>query len=138
MVVSIFGKECKTPVCKRNLNPVYEPKDATFEFPISMSLVRKSGSLNLKFVVWDKDMIGKDFLGKNALSVNEWFKGTAIAFDDPDNEVRPFTAKGTRIGVGIYTPLLSPFSLTSFLHAQTQSILGLCASNSALPTPLNR
>ena len=81
---------------KRNLNPVYKSKDATFEFPISMSLVQTFGSLKLKFVVWDKDMIGKDFLGKNALSINEWFKGTAIAFDDPNNKVRPFTAEGTK------------------------------------------
>ncbi|KAF8268505.1 C2 domain-containing protein [Lactarius quietus] len=86
VVVSMLGKEFKTPVCKRNLNPIYKPQDATFEFPIHMSLVQKLGTLNLKFVVWDKDMIGKDFLGKNSLSVNEWFKGAAFSFDDPENE----------------------------------------------------
>jgi len=86
VIVSTLGKEFRTPVCKRNLNPVYHPKDATFDFPIYMSLVQRLGSINLKFVVWDKDFIGKDFLGKNALSVGEWFKGTAFAFHDPENK----------------------------------------------------
>ena len=93
VVVSTLGKEFKTPVCKRNLNPVYNPQEATFDFPIYMSLVQRLGSVNLKFVVWDKDFIGKDFLGKNTLSVNEWFKRTALAFYDPENRVRPFAAE---------------------------------------------
>ena len=96
VVVSILGNVCKTPVCRRNLNPVYKPREATFEFPISLSAVHKFSSLDLKFVVWKKGMIGKDFLGENAFSINEWFKGTAIAFDDPDNEVCPFAAEGTK------------------------------------------
>lgn len=78
-------------MCKRSLNPVYAPKDATFEFPIYMSLLHKLGILNLKFVVWNKDFIGNDFLGKNALPVNEWFKDTVFAFDDLHNQVCPVT-----------------------------------------------
>ena len=64
-----------------------------FDFPIDMSRVQKLDSLHLKFFVWDKDLIGKNFLGKNSLSVNDWFKGTAFAFEDPDNQVRFFTAE---------------------------------------------
>jgi len=75
-------------VCKRNLNPVYEPKDATFDFPIYTSQMHNLGTL--EFVVWDKDMIGKDFLGEYALPVNQWFQGTAFAFNDPNNQVRHF------------------------------------------------
>ena len=117
VIVTIFGKECKTPVCKRNLHPRYEPRDATFEFPISFSLMHKFGSLELRFVVWNKGMIGKDFLGKYALSINEWFRGTAIAFDDPDNKVRPFTAKGTKVGT--YTPFAAhPGRTLFFTHDQ--------------------
>jgi hypothetical protein len=93
VVVSTLGKEFKTPVCARNLNPVYNPQEATFDFPIYMSLLQRLGPINLKFVVWDKDFIGKDFLGKNTLSVNEWFTGTAFAFNDPENQVCLFTAK---------------------------------------------
>ena len=88
---------------KRNLNPLYASKDATFEFPISMSLVHKFSSLDLNFVVWNKGIIGKDFLGKNALSIDEWFRGTAYAFDELLNMVRPFTAEGTK-SRGLHPP----------------------------------
>ncbi|KAI9439613.1 C2 domain-containing protein [Lactarius indigo] len=81
VVVSLAGKQFKTPVYKRNLNPEYEPNDATFDF--CTSLVDKLSTL--EFVVWDKDVIGKDFLGKYSLPVNQWFKG-ALAFDDPNNQ----------------------------------------------------
>jgi len=89
VVVSVLDKQCQTPVCKRNLNPVYEAKDATFDFPIYASLVHKLGTLN--FVVWDKDKFKKnDYLGEYALPVNQWFHGTAFAFYDPNNQVRHF------------------------------------------------
>ncbi|KAI9434954.1 C2 domain-containing protein [Lactarius indigo] len=84
VVVSLFGKQFKTPVCYRNVNPTYE-KDATFDFPIYMSLVSELGTL--KFVVWDKDMFGKDYLGDYSLPVNQWFNKTA--FDFTGNE--PFS-----------------------------------------------
>ncbi|KAH9007468.1 C2 domain-containing protein [Lactarius deliciosus] len=83
VVVSLAGKHFKTPVCRRNLNPEYKPKDATFDFPIYTSLADKLGTL--EFVVWDKDMIGKDFLGKYSLPVNQWFKG-AFAFHETNNQ----------------------------------------------------
>ncbi|KAH8983987.1 C2 domain-containing protein [Lactarius hatsudake] len=84
VVVSLMGKQSKTPVCKRNLNPVYEAKEATFDFPIYMSLVNKLSTL--EFAVWDKDLIGKDFLGNYALPIDQWFNGTAFAFNVPDNQ----------------------------------------------------
>ncbi|KAI9439612.1 C2 domain-containing protein [Lactarius indigo] len=85
VVVSLMGKQYKTPVCKRNLNPVYKPKDATFDFPIYMSQVNVLGTL--EFNVWDKDTFGKDdFLGKYTLPVDQWFNGTAFAFKAPDNQ----------------------------------------------------
>ncbi|KAI9435651.1 hypothetical protein BJY52DRAFT_1100307, partial [Lactarius psammicola] len=112
VVVSFLGNKFKTPVCKRNLNPVYEPKDATFDFPIYASLMHKLDVL--KFVVWDKDIIGKDCLGICALSVTQWFQGTAFAFDDCNNQPFPFnldssiqatTARGTvHIKVGFVHP----------------------------------
>ena len=86
-----MGNEFRTPVCKRNLNPVYDPKNATFDIPIFNAQVDGLDMLNLKFVVWDKDFIGKDFLGKNALPVNEWFKDTVFEFDHPCNQVYRFT-----------------------------------------------
>ena len=91
VVVSLLGNEFRTPVCKRNLNPVYDPKNATFDIPIFNAQVDGLDMLNLKFVVWDKDFIGKDFLGRNALPVNEWFKDTVFEFDHPCNQVYRFT-----------------------------------------------
>ncbi|KAI9449813.1 C2 domain-containing protein [Lactarius psammicola] len=84
VTVTVLGKRFQTPVYNRSLNPVYEPKYATFDFPIYTSTMHKLGAL--EFVVWDKDMIGKDFLGKYALPVNQWFRGTAFAFDDRNNQ----------------------------------------------------
>ncbi|KAH9173700.1 C2 domain-containing protein [Lactarius sanguifluus] len=85
VVVSLMGKQSKTPVSKKNLNPVYKAKEATFDFPIYMSLVNKLSTL--EFAVWDKDLIGKDdFLGNYALPIDQWFDGTAFAFNVPDNQ----------------------------------------------------
>ena len=41
---------------QKTLNPTYNAKDATFDFPVYASVVEKIGSL-VEFVVWDKDMI---------------------------------------------------------------------------------
>lgn len=38
---------------------------------------------------WDKDLLGKEYLGEVSLSVEDWFKNRAIAFDDANNSVRP-------------------------------------------------
>ncbi|KAI9439596.1 C2 domain-containing protein [Lactarius indigo] len=108
VVVSLMGKKSKTPVCKRNLNPVYKPKDATFDFPIYKSLVNKLGTL--EFNVWDKDTFGKDdFLGNYALPVDQWFNGTASSFNVPDNQDFPVNLKSSphgtiRIKVGFVPP----------------------------------
>ncbi|KAH9173706.1 C2 domain-containing protein [Lactarius sanguifluus] len=86
VVVSILGKQSSTPVCKRSLNPVYEQKDATFDFPIhiSESLLNMLGTLD--FAVWDQDTIRNDFLGRCSLPVHQWIRGTAFAFNDRNNQ----------------------------------------------------
>ncbi|KAH9173704.1 C2 domain-containing protein [Lactarius sanguifluus] len=81
VVVSFLGKQSSTPVCKRSLNPVYEAKDATFDFPIYVNKLSA-----LEFVVWDKDVIKNDFLGKYSLPVHQWIRGTAFAFNDRNNQ----------------------------------------------------
>jgi phosphatidylserine decarboxylase len=85
--VSVLGTRFQTPVCRRTLSPVYTAKDATFDFPIYLSLSDKLGAL--EFVIWDKDMLRKEYMGEFALSLDGWFKGSAFAFDDPDNQ--PFS-----------------------------------------------
>ncbi|KAI9449829.1 C2 domain-containing protein [Lactarius psammicola] len=86
VTVSFWGKRFQTPVCKRNLNPVYEAKHATFDFPVYTSLVFKLGTL--EFVVWDKNIIRNNYLGEYSLPIDRLFKGTTFACDGPDNQVR--------------------------------------------------
>ncbi|KAN0126296.1 Phosphatidylserine decarboxylase domain containing protein [Lactarius tabidus] len=115
VTVSVLRTRFQTPVCKRTLSPVYAAKDATFDFPIYMSLADRLGVL--EFVIWDKDMLKKEYMGEHALQLDEWFKGTAFAFDDPDNQSfsvnlissrATTTASGTmHIKVGFVSPLNS-------------------------------
>ncbi|KAH9033172.1 C2 domain-containing protein [Lactarius deliciosus] len=98
VVVSLMGKQSKTPVCKKNLNPVYKAKEATFDFPLYMSLVNKLSTL--EFAVWDKDLFGKDdFLGNYALPIDQWFNGTAFAFNVPNNQDFPVDLKSSPRGI---------------------------------------
>ena len=68
---------------KKTTSPTYVTKDATFDFPIYLSLADKLNAVEL--VVWDKDMLTKDYLGEVALPLDDWFKGDAY---DPNNKVR--------------------------------------------------
>lgn len=36
---------------------------------------------------WDKDLLGKEYLGEASLSIDEWFRNGALEFADPDNSV---------------------------------------------------
>jgi hypothetical protein len=89
VVVSVLNTRQQTPVAKRTLNPTY--KDATFDFPIYLSLADKIGVVEL--VVWDKDMLSKEYLGEVALPLEDWFvdkqTGTqrSFGFDQPGNKV---------------------------------------------------
>ena len=108
-------------MCQHKLNPVFAPKDATFEFPISMSLINGLDGhdvLNLEFVVWNKNFTGKDFLGKKVLPVNEWLKDTAFAFDDQRNQVCPIIIE---IRFGILQPLSQPIDVV-LLSSSTTTI----------------
>lgn len=84
--VSVLSTRFQTPVCKRTLNPVFNAKDATFDFPIYLSISDKLGVV--EFVVWDKDVLKKEYLGEFALPLDEWFKGNAFDFEDQDNQAR--------------------------------------------------
>lgn len=39
---------------KKSLNPVYPPKDSTFDFPLYLSLASLVGGRGLEGVIWDK------------------------------------------------------------------------------------
>jgi len=68
IVIAFGNQRVKTPVVKKNLNPKYLAKEATFDLPVFASLIGTRGAL-LDFVVWDKDIVGKGIQ-------HYWFCGT--------------------------------------------------------------
>ena len=58
-------------MANRTLNSTYTAKDATFNFPIYLSLADKHSIVEL--VVWDNDMLLKEYLGEVALPLDDWF-----------------------------------------------------------------
>lgn len=93
VVVSILNNKQKTPVENKTLNPTYAGKDATFDFPIYLSLADKLGVLEL--VVWDKDMLSKEYLGEVALPLDDWFLErdgvTPRAYEWDSDSNKPFS-----------------------------------------------
>lgn len=92
VVASVLRTRHQTPVAKRNVNPTYQAKDATFDFPLYLSLADRLGVVEL--IVWDKDVLTKEYLGEAALPLEDWFvdRETArerpFAFEDAGNVVR--------------------------------------------------
>ncbi|KAJ8582045.1 hypothetical protein M405DRAFT_750798, partial [Rhizopogon salebrosus TDB-379] len=93
VVVSLLNNRHHTPVLKRTPNPVYPAKDATFDFPIYLSLADKIGSVEL--VVWDRDTLKlkKEYVGEVALTLESWFRD-----GDPDALASrlPFSAEANK------------------------------------------
>ncbi|KDQ13563.1 hypothetical protein BOTBODRAFT_160511 [Botryobasidium botryosum FD-172 SS1] len=85
VVVSFTGRREQTPVVKKSLDPTYDAKSATFDFPLYMSHAELISSIEL--VVWDKDTFGKDYLGEVSLDLDTWFKNDILAFEDERLEV---------------------------------------------------
>ncbi|KAI9094104.1 phosphatidylserine decarboxylase-domain-containing protein [Phlyctochytrium arcticum] len=80
VVAKLGGQSNKTSVIAKNLNPSW---NETFEFNVSPVLFDAS----LDLVVWDKDLIGKDFLGQVSLPVGDLLRICgAPTYDDPKNE----------------------------------------------------
>ncbi|KAG9039968.1 hypothetical protein FRB95_004440 [Tulasnella sp. JGI-2019a] len=98
VVVGLGRDRFTTPVVKRNLNPEYNSRDATFEFSLYRTTIGHIGAL--QFVIWDKDLMGKDYLGEAAISFDDLFKhqepSPAFAFDDPRNTEFAVSVESTR------------------------------------------
>jgi phosphatidylserine decarboxylase len=87
--VSLLSTRLHTPVSKCTVNPTYSTKDATFDFPVYLSLADELGAV--KLVIWDKDLISKDNLGEVAIPLEDWFSGSRRGAADAyglDNKVR--------------------------------------------------
>jgi hypothetical protein len=67
---------------------VYDPADATFDFPICRGAVDSIRKGMLKCAVWDDDRWRDDYLGEVELRVEDWFSNQKFAFDEA--EVRRF------------------------------------------------
>ncbi|EJD44517.1 hypothetical protein AURDEDRAFT_88100 [Auricularia subglabra TFB-10046 SS5] len=83
VVVTFQRQRKKTPVMHKTLDPVYA-KDATFDFPVYQSVVERLGTL-LELVVWDKDLLGKDYLAELPLACASWFPSAEYDFASPKN-----------------------------------------------------
>lgn len=126
MVVSILRQRNQTPAVKHTLNPTWEAKDATFDFPIYFSLIGALGVLEL--VLWDKDTFRKDYLGEVALHLEDWFKdGTSVSFEDPGNEVSVSCPGGHSGSTNVLFP--SHFGPLLFPPSHPHYLLGYSRSN---------
>ncbi|PFH45491.1 hypothetical protein AMATHDRAFT_159435, partial [Amanita thiersii Skay4041] len=98
--VSLLHTKQTTPIIKRSLNPVFPAKEATFEFPIYLSVVERllGGVGVVELVVWDKDMFSRDYLGEVGVGVERWFKRSEEAFgwDEPGNKPFVLSLESTR------------------------------------------
>ena len=94
----MLNQKSTTPVSKRTTHPVYPPEDATFDFPIYLSLADHLGVVEL--VVWDKQTLTKEYLGEVSIPLEDWFcakdkdgkdKERMYGFDQPGNEACIFS-----------------------------------------------
>ncbi|TIC11746.1 hypothetical protein E3Q14_02147 [Wallemia mellicola] len=90
-----------TPCVKKTLNPVWDANDATFDISLFRSTV--ANIAQLEFVAWDKDTIGKDYLGECSLYLDDWFPKLkegepfrAVQWSDHLNNVRTLQVKSAR------------------------------------------
>jgi len=101
VTLSLLNTRQQTSVVKKNLNPVF---NAVFDFPLYLSLADNLGAIEL--VVWDKDMLSKDYLGEVALPLEDWFQQRGYEWSETA-EVRPLHS---------YPPKLSLIAQPSANH----------------------
>lgn len=92
MSVTFLRKTYETSSVKSTNDPTFTPKDATFDFPLHLSLAEIMGPV--EFIVWDKDKFRKDYIGELSLPIKDW-PSHAIAFEDPNNQVRRMSLPST-------------------------------------------
>ncbi|RDB27431.1 Phosphatidylserine decarboxylase proenzyme 2 [Hypsizygus marmoreus] len=123
VVVSVLNTRHQTPVAKRTVNPTYEAKDATFDFELYVSLADKLGAVEL--VVWDKDMVGKDYLGEVAIPLDEWFgDDRPFAFNDPANKPFSINLESTRANTSATGAVELKLGFAAPANAQTELDFG--------------
>ncbi|KAF9978526.1 hypothetical protein BGZ73_001945 [Actinomortierella ambigua] len=84
--ITIGGQRFTTHVIYKTLDPVW---DAAYEFDVEpLSLPEK-----VQLVFWDKDRIGKDYLGTVEIPFDAaiWQDSIPMHYDDPDNKTQWYT-----------------------------------------------
>ncbi|PPQ86998.1 hypothetical protein CVT25_009532 [Psilocybe cyanescens] len=107
VVISLLTHRFHTPVQRRTTNPTYAPAMATFDFPLYLSLVERLGLGSVEAVVWDKDLVGKEYSGEVAVGLEEWFGGGGGGYGEgkeKGDRVFGFKAEGN---VPFTLPLIS-------------------------------
>ncbi len=65
-----------------------------FDFPIHLSPTDKLGVVER--VVWDKDLLKKDYLGEAWIPLEDWLRdGRGYVFDDMNNNVRCYPSSSS-------------------------------------------
>ncbi|KAL7419358.1 phosphatidylserine decarboxylase [Cryptotrichosporon argae] len=101
-----------TPVIKRTLDPVFPAQQSTFDFPLYLSLAGVVGGRGLEGVVWDKDLMRKEYMGELVVPVTKWFgEGPARLWaDDLPTSTHPLLSTRRRHKVtGIVTLQIGMF-----------------------------
>ncbi|KAF8188151.1 hypothetical protein K438DRAFT_1594437, partial [Mycena galopus ATCC 62051] len=112
VIASLLSTRHQTPIAKKTLNPVYAAKDVTWDFPIYVSIADKLSVVEL--VVWDKDMLRKDYLGKAGIAVEDWFTNSRPkVWDAPGNVVRLVPISFSSILMFLF-PLIVPLPIASY------------------------
>ncbi|KAJ9108700.1 hypothetical protein QFC21_000020 [Naganishia friedmannii] len=89
----------QTPVIKRSLNPNFPAAQSTFDFPLYASLAASGlyQGRGLEIVVWDKDLMKKDYMGEVAVPLPQWFPaGSSAVWDSKADQGRPFDLVSAR------------------------------------------
>ncbi|BEJ14342.1 hypothetical protein CspHIS471_0401090 [Cutaneotrichosporon sp. HIS471] len=87
-----------TSVVKRTLNPSFPPASSTFDYPIFLSLAAAIGGRGLEAVMWDKDVIRKEYMGEFNVGAEHWFGGHDIHLWNDNLPVQSFGLISTRAG----------------------------------------
>ena len=56
---------------------MFPAEQSTFDFPLYLSLAGVIGGRGLEAVVWDKDLMRKEYMGELFVGVDQWFQNGA-------------------------------------------------------------
>ena len=80
---------------------VFSPREATFDFPLYLSVVERRGGVGvLELVAWDQNiLLKKEYLGEVALGVDGWFPRGEGGGDEKEWEkTLAWDALGNKVG----------------------------------------